>query len=52
MLKLNHSAKVRLARKMQTPAELKAKVPIFQTKGWFQRSLDIFKRVNNKIKSI
>ena len=35
--KSSHRKKVKLARKMRTKAELKSRVPIFQTEGWEKR---------------
>mgnify|MGYP000985071155 CR=1 FL=1 len=48
MSKINHKQKVRLARQMLTPVELKARVPIFQTKGWFRRSMARLLKNNKK----
>lgn len=33
----SHTAKVKLARKLLSPDELKAKVPLFQSKEWMKR---------------
>lgn len=42
---MNHKNKVKLARKLRTPSELKEKIPIFQTKAWDFRKEAIAKRV-------
>lgn len=39
MSKITHKKKVKLAKQIQTPKELREHVPIFQTKGWLRRSL-------------
>lgn len=41
---MTHKQKVRVARKMRTQEELKARVSIFDTKAWSQRKLQIAKR--------
>jgi hypothetical protein len=48
---MTHKQKVRLARKMRTPKEIRKRVPIFQTDEWDRRKEAIAKRVNKKIRS-
>lgn len=47
---VKHKDKVKLARKMRTHVELKAKVPIFQTEAWEKRKKAIKKRSETKTK--
>ena len=47
---LKHKDKVKLARKIRTRGEIKASVPIFQTKAWEERAEGIKKRVEGKIR--
>ena len=42
---MNHKDKVKLARSLQTKAELIKRVPIFETKSWEARKEAIAKRV-------
>jgi len=46
--KMNHKDKLKLARKLRTPAELKARVSIFQTKAWEERKIARTKRKNDQ----
>ena len=54
-MKLSHKQKVKMARKMQTPEEMKKtrykgmkiRVPLFQTAAWNKRSREIAERVSN-----
>ena len=34
---MTHKQKVRMARKMRTPAEARKRIPIFQTEAWERR---------------
>ena len=47
---MNHKQKLNLARKLRTPAEESKKVPVFQTRAWYDRSKAIEKRLLKKIK--
>ena len=45
---LTHKQKVGLARKMRTPAEVRKRVPIFETEGWERRKEAIVIRVQKQ----
>ena len=47
---MNHNHKIKLARRLQTKAELINKVPIFETKAWEARKEAIRLRVARKQK--
>jgi len=47
---MKHKDKVKLARKMRTQEEIKAKVPIFSTDAWNSRVKAIKKKVEDRIK--
>jgi hypothetical protein len=42
--------KIKLARQMQTPAELKNGITIFKTAAWIRRAKAIRDSISNKIK--
>lgn len=42
---LTHSAKVKIAKRLQTHAELLNHKPLFETKGWEKRKLKIERQV-------
>lgn len=44
MAKMNHEQKKRLAKKLLTLAEIKAKTPKFDSKAWTLRKKDIAKK--------
>ncbi len=46
-MKISHRDKKRMARQMRTHAEIKAKVPPFQSKAWLERRIVIEKRIQN-----
>ena len=45
---MNHKEKVKLARRLRTPEELKRGVPIFATRGWFYHHIAVHNRVVKK----
>lgn len=48
MAKLTRKEKVKLARRLMTPGEIKRGVSIWQSKGWMMRKLVILKRLDKK----
>lgn len=47
---MKHKDKIKLAKKMRSGKELKAHVPLFQTKAWLKRSVLIEQRELKKRK--
>lgn len=45
---MNHTQKIKLARKLRTPDEEKRGVPLFLTTGWGKRSAAIVARVKKQ----
>jgi len=45
---MNHKEKVKLARKLRTPDEIKRKIPLFSSEAWDKRTEAIRKRINKK----
>jgi len=47
-MKKDHQEKIKLARKLRTPEELRAGTPIFETKAWTKRKKAIKQRVKQR----